>query len=144
MRAVVAGVLALALIGAACDDDDETTDALDTVCDAEQSVAENLSALLALDPATNTTGEYQEATEALESSIEDLGDARSELGDQNVDNVSQAYDDLQSQLSELDDVPLNEAGDETVAAVQAQAAELQELYQQAYADSSCTPDSTEE
>lgn len=139
MRTAVAGVAAIALVLAACGDDD-TSDALSAVCDQEEQVLEDLTALAALDPTTSTTGEYQSAVDALDSSIEDLRAARSDLAEQDVDNVQAAYDSLQSALEGLDDVPLAEAPDAAASEVQAQIVALQEQYATAYANSSCTSD----
>jgi len=144
MKALIAGLATLALVGAACGDDDDTSDALSAVCDQQEAVIENLAALVALDPATNTTGDYQSAADELRSSVEDLESAQDQLTEQDVSNVQQAFDDLRSSLESLDEVVLSEAGDEVAGAVEAQSEALQEMYVTAYANSSCAPEAEEE
>ena len=140
MRRVLVGACVLAFVVAACGDDDDTSDALSNVCDQQEDVAESLAALVALDPTTNTTGDYQSALDDLESSVEDLREARGELAEQDVDNVTSAFESLQSDLQDLDDVVLAEA-DEAVSGTIAEAsAEFQQAYAEAYANSSCAPE----
>lgn len=139
MRSVIAGFAALSLALAACGDD--TEDALSAVCDAEEEVAANLASFAELDPTTNTSSDYEDVLDDLESAVEDLRSARGDLAEQDVDNVTNAYDDLQSEVADLDDVPLAELEGEVVAALQEQALQLTQLYATAYANSSCTEES---
>ena len=142
MRRFAVLLIPIALVFAACgNDDDDTADALSTVCDEQEQVTEDLAELLALDPTVNTTSDYQSALEDLDQSVDNLVSARGDFVEQDVDNVQSAYDDARAGLDDLDDVPLAEADQQVAAELATQLAELQELYLTAYANSSCAPSS---
>lgn len=87
-----------------------------------------------------TTEEYRSALESLQGSVEDLREARSELVEQDVSNVSGAFDSLRSELDGLDDVLLADLEGEAGVAIDAQADELEELYVAAFQSPSCSGD----
>ena len=139
MKHLLIAVLGITLLAAACgDDSDDTADALGAVCDANDSVVEDLDALEALTPTANTTDEYRDALDSVESSVDDLRAARADLVDQDVTNVENAFDQLRSDLEELGDVALADASDEISTAIEAGSQALAELYDVAFANSSCT------
>lgn len=135
---MVALTAVLAFTAACGDDDDDTADALSAFCDSQEQVLEDLAALDALDPATNTTGEFRSAVADLEGSVDELRAARADLIEQDVANIEAAYEELSSSLSDLDDVVLSEADAAIASTTEAQIAELNELYEAAYASSSCS------
>lgn len=108
------------------------------VCDAQDDVMSDLSALVALDPSTNTTEDYQSVLGDIEDDVENLVSARSDLGDADVDSVESAFDDVRSELEGLDDEPLSEVLDDAGQAVVDGAADLMQQYETAYDNSSCT------
>lgn len=59
------------------------------------------------------------------------------MADQDVDNVTNAYEDLQASLSELDDVPLSELPSNIAIEVIEAVADFQVAYETAYENSSC-------
>ena len=140
MKHLLIAVLGLTLLAAACGDDDgdDTADALGAVCDANASVVENLDNLEALTPAANTTDEYRDALDSLQSSVDDLRAARADLGEQDVANVENAFDQLRADLEGLGDVALADAGDEISSAIESGSEALAEFYDVAFANSSCT------
>jgi hypothetical protein len=137
MMKFAAGLVLATMLLAACGDSDDTSDALSAVCDSQEGVLEDLDALAALDPAVNTTDEYKSVVSDLQSSVDDLAEARSDLSEQDVENIEDAFDELRSELEDLDDVPLGEADAAIGAASDAQIEELARLYDTAYANSSC-------
>jgi hypothetical protein len=142
MMKFVAGLVSAAMLLAACGDSDDTTDALSAVCDSQAAVAGQLLALELLDPVVNTTEEYKSALEDLQDSVDDLREARSDLREEDVENVENVYDELKSELEDLDDVPLADADAVIGAASDAQISELAAFYDEAYANSSCPEPTT--
>lgn len=120
---------------AACGDD--TEDAMSAVCDAQSSVFESLGDLESLDPASATKDDLDDGLDDLGDSIDDLREARGDMAEQDVDNVTTAFDDLRNTLSGLDDVPLSELPSEVAISVIEAVAEFQVAYETAYANSSC-------
>ena len=144
MYKVLISIIAAAALLAACgDDSDPTEDALTAVCDAEAGVVEDLAALGTVDPGETTGDEFRGMVESLQSSVDDLRAARADFIEQDVDNVTSAFDSLKSELSELSDIPLAELEDASSAAIGAAVEEFQTAYAEAYANSSCTSDGSE-
>lgn len=128
-------VLTIALVVVAgCGDD--TSDALSAFCDSQESVLADLGALQALDPATDTIDDYREVASDLDESLAELRAARSDLAEQDVENVESAWQEIDDEISSIE-APLGEAGDEVRAAVAEQIEQLTTLYETAYANSSC-------
>lgn len=120
---------------AACGDD--TEDAMSAVCDAQSSVLESLGGLESLDPSTATADDLEDSLNDLGDSVDDLREARGDMAEQDVDNVTNAFDGLRDSLSELDDVPLSELESEVSINVIESIAEFQVAYETAYTNSSC-------
>ena len=106
--------------------------------DTHPSGPERLAALDALDPATNTAADYTTAMDNLNQSANDLLAASSDLIDQDIENINNAGSALRDSLDGVGDMPLAEAGDAVGVAVEAQVAELNAFYAEAYANSSCS------
>jgi hypothetical protein len=139
MKHLLMALVSLTLLATACGDDDgdDTADALSAVCDANASVVENLDALEALTPAVNTTDEYRDALDSVQSSVDDLRAARADLVEQDVSNVESAFDQLRADLEGLGDVALADAGDEITSAIESGSEALADFYDVAFANSSC-------
>jgi archaellum component FlaC len=121
------------------------TDALSKVCETQDSVDEDLAALDALDPVTDSAEDYFAALDNLKESANDLLSASLDLIGQDIENINNADSDLQDSLAEatytLDgvrEVTLAEAGSALVTGVETQIAELEAFYAEAYAGSSCS------
>ena len=127
----VAGVLLITACG------DDTEDAFSAVCDAQGDVADDLAALASIDPTSATSGEFKDAVEDLSSSVDDLREARGDLAEQDVDNVTNAFDALRSDLDDLDDVPMTDLESAVQIEVIEAIAEFQVAYETAYANSDC-------
>ncbi len=138
MMKSLAGLALATMLLSACGSSDDTSNALSAVCDSQDAVLEDLAAMAALDPAVNTTAEYQSAVEDLQSSVDDLKAARSDLSAENVDNITSAYDELRAGLDDLDDLPLAEADATLGSAIDVQVEQLTSFYDAAFAESSCS------
>ena len=146
---VLVMAIALASAGAlsACGDDDatsDTSDAFSSVCDNQESVLASLVALDSVDGTETTGDELQSMVDDLKSSVEDLDGAKADLVEQDVDNVSSAFDSLVEQVQDLGDVPLTELEAEVSAAGQAAIADFRTAYEAAYESSSCTSDAEDD
>lgn len=141
MKKLIAAMLVVIPLLGACGDDDATEDAMTAVCDAEVQVLEDLAALSSLDPTQITGDDFKAMVESLQSSVDQLEEARGDLAEQDVDNVSSAYDSLKTSVEDLgDDVPLAELEDAVVGEIGTAIQGLDAAYAEAYANSSCTPD----
>jgi hypothetical protein len=115
------------------------------LCETQDSVDEDLAALDALDPVTDSAEDYFAALGNLKESANDLLSASLDLIGQDIENINNADSDLQDSLAEaaytLDgvrEVTLAEAGSALVTGVETQIAELEAFYAEAYAGSSCS------
>jgi predicted nuclease with TOPRIM domain len=144
MRTILMISVAGALLFAACgSDDDPTESAISAVCDAQDQVIEDVAALTTADRAETTGEDLNEMLESLQSSVDQLQEARGDLVSQDVDNVKSAFDSLKSSLGELGDVPLTELEDAAVAAVDEEIYAFTEAYVVAYSNSSCEAEASQ-
>lgn len=127
-------LVAVALAG--CSDDDQT-EAVQAVCDAQQEVETAVANLASFDPATMSTNDLQSDVAAIQSAVSDLVSARSDLSAEVVDSVQQAWDDLSGELQSLADEPMSEVPAEAAADVQAAVSEFRSSWSQAVADADC-------
>jgi hypothetical protein len=135
-------ILALAIVSmlalAACgSDDDPTESALSGVCEAQEQVLADLEELAAADFAETTSEDLEGMLDSLSSSVDELQGAKDDLSDQDIENVTGAFDSLKSDLSEISDVPLAELEDAAVATIDTAIDDFQAAYVQAYENSSC-------
>jgi uncharacterized alpha-E superfamily protein len=105
--------LALSVYGVGCGDDDDGGD----VADANAEYCEDLNAYLgavedaeALDPATASKDDYEDALEAVESARIDVSESQAELSESQWENLEQQTEDLREQLQDAPD-------DEAVASI---------------------------
>lgn len=143
MKKALATIVVVGALAAACGSDDETEDALSAVCDAQVQVLQDVAALSTVDPATTTGDDFKAQVESLQSSVDDLQAAKGDLEEQDVDNVTSAFEALQSDLQDLGDVTLEELDEATVTTIGTAIEDFQAAYAEAYANSSCTPDTEE-
>jgi hypothetical protein len=148
MRRIIITLTAAAILMSGCSDstDEEVADEeVVGLCETQDSVDEDLAALDALDPVTDSAEDYFAALDNLKESANDLLSASLDLIGQDIENINNADSDLQDSLAEatftLDgvrEVTLAEAGSALVTGVETQIAELEAFYAEAYAGSSCS------
>jgi hypothetical protein len=144
-RQLIIGLSALASVGmlAACSSDDDNTvadvvDANSEVCQDLGAYADSLAALEALDPATATKADYEDAIGAVKSARSDLSDSAADLVEAEVENLQAQAEDLEGALA---DAPDDEAVADILAAVQVQVAEVR-ASSAAVNTAVCTPENS--
>lgn len=133
---LLAPLALVAAILAGCSDDSKT-DAVQAVCDAESQVEAALENLEAFDPATDSTDDIRADVAALQSAVDDLASAQSDLDEKVTASAQQAWSDLSGQIQSLSGEPLAEARPEAQAEVQSAAREFRDSWSQAVADADC-------
>jgi len=131
-RLVLTGVALVSLCAAtACGDDDDESDVADAnteFCGDLSSYGQALAALAALDPATATKSDYDDAADEVRSTREEMVDSAEDLGEAEWANLQTQAETLVDQLQDAPDdqavgAILDEAKPQAVA-VQASVATL--------------------
>lgn len=101
------GLSAMLAVGlAACGDEDELS-AEEQYCTDLVELETSVDELLALRPATATIDEINEARDAVREDIENLADAADEVGSTRIDDLNEAYENLDGAIDDL-------SGDDTI------------------------------
>lgn len=99
-----------------------------------EAALENLEAF---DPATDSTDDVRSDVAALQSAVDDLVSAQSDLDQKVAESAQQAWSDLSGQIQNLSGEPLAEARPEAQAEVQSAARSFRSSWNQAVADADC-------
>ena len=132
----IATVAAVAAIAVGCDDDD-ASDRIAAVCDAQEGVAAAVSNLQAFDPTTDSADDLDDARNDVEDAVDDYIDARDDLGNEYSDSLESAFEDLKGSLEDLTGEPLSEAAPQALAEARDAAVAFQAEWDQALADADC-------
>jgi hypothetical protein len=101
MRAWAAVALtAVALAGVACGDDAED-EARAQVCEARDEITAQVDQLEQLTPATLTADAVSEGVEEIRRSLENIGDAREDLGDDRREEIESATEAFTTEVRDV-------------------------------------------
>ena len=123
-------VISLSMFAACSSDDDDSVadvqDANSEFCQDLGAYGATLAAFVALDPATATKAEYEDAASAVKTARIDLAESRADLVEAEIDNLEAQADDLDGALTDAPDdavvADIVTAAQAQVTAVQASAA----------------------
>jgi molecular chaperone GrpE (heat shock protein) len=137
---IIVGLALLVGGGAvACGDDDASAE--EQYCEALDGLEASIAELTALDPATASIDQIDEAREGIQSSLEDVDAAAEDVSADRVDDLDAAYDDLEGAVDDVSgDATVPEALEEITPEVQA----VEQAFQAAFDEVDCAAVSGED
>ena len=130
-------VVMLALALGACGESDEEK-AQNTVCDAKDDIATQVSELSSLTPATVTTDAVKQNLDAIENDLNDISDAASDLSSDRRSEAEAANKAFTSSVEEIaSDLGSSLSASDAKAQIVTALQQLQASYQKAFAPVSC-------
>ena len=137
-RAPVIAAILIAVALAACGESQEEN-ALQTVCDARQNIADEIDTLKGITPATFNADTVSESVSAIQSSLSQIKGAREDLSDdrrQEVDSANQAFE---SQVEDVgQQIASGTTGGDAASTVTAAAQQLASSYEETFARIDCS------
>jgi hypothetical protein len=130
---IIVGLALLVGGGAvACGDDDASAE--EQYCEALDGLEASIAELTALDPATASIDQIDEARDDIQSSLEDVDAAAEDVSADRVDDLDAAYDDLEGAVDDVSgDATVPEALEEITPEVQA----VEQAFQAAFDEVDC-------
>lgn len=134
MSLVAVGVALLVGGGVvACGGDDEPSPEAQ-YCEALDGLEASIAELTALDPATASIDQIDEARDDIQSSLEDVDAAAEDVSAERVDDLDAAYEDLEGAV---DDVSSDETVPEALEQIAPQVQAVEQAFQAAVQEVDC-------
>ena len=117
----------------ACGDDDDAS-AEEQYCEALDGLEASIAELTALDPATASIDQIDEARDDIRSSLEDVDAAAEDVGSERIDELDGAVEDLEGAVDDVSgDATVPEALEEIAPSVQT----VEQSFQAAFEEVDC-------
>jgi len=100
---VAIGLVAAAIVVAACDDEDTQQRANEQFCDDAAELIASLRVIRDLDADTATIDEIEDARDRARDAYEDMINSAANVVDLRLDELGEAYDELQRAIRAIDD-----------------------------------------
>jgi prefoldin subunit 5 len=131
---IIVGLALLVGGGAvACGDDDDAS-AEEQYCEALDGLEASIAELTALDPATASIDQIDQARDDIQSSLEDVDAAAEDVSADRVDDLDAAYNDLEGAV---DDVSSDETVPEALEQIAPEVQAVEQAFQAAVQEVDC-------